>query len=334
MSTLAGSAGVGSHADGSLSAARFRNPHGICLDSTGQYLYVADVNNHVVRKIDTFLNTVATYAGVVQDIPQGSATPSYLDGSGTTAKFNQPYAVGINKTGELFVTDQENHVIRKINTAKAVSTWAGKAGTTGIQNGTADAAYFWYPTGLAVDKDDNVYVSDYWSDRIRKGTPARVVTTPAGNNDGDADGTGAQASFKGLGGVAVDKDGNLYIADGGSNKIKKMSPEGVVTTLAGSGAAGGLIDGPGSTAAFNNPFGVAVDSDGNVFVADTGNNAIRKISPDGLVTTIAGTGTAGSADGAGFTATFRGPTGIAVSASGKIYVADCDNHTIRKLQLQ
>ena len=212
-----------------------------------------------------------------------------------------------------------------------VITLAGSSSSDGSADGTGFAASFWSPNGVAVDASGNVYVADSGNNKIRKISPARVVTTLAGSGDyGSTNGTGTAASFENPSGVAVDASGNVYVADSGNNKIRKISPAGAVTTLAGSGAYGSN-DGTGTVASFENPSGVAVDASGNVYVADSGNNEIRKISSAGVVTTLAGSGAYGSTDGTGSAASFVDPGGVAVDASGDVYVADSRNNRIRKI---
>ena len=187
---------------------------------------------------------------------------------------------------------------------------------------------------MAVDGSGNVYVADTDNNTIRKITPAGVVTTLAGTAGvpGSADGTGSAAQFNYPGGVAVDGSGNVYVADIDNNTIRKITPAGVVTTLAGTAGVHGSADGTGSAAQFYDPHGVAVDGSGNVYVADTDNNTIRKITPAGVVTTLAGTaGVYGSADGTGSAAQFNYPAGVAVDGSGNVYVADTYNDTIRQI---
>jgi prepilin-type N-terminal cleavage/methylation domain-containing protein len=158
-----------------------------------------------------------------------------------------------------------------------------------------------------------------------------TVSTFAGSGtQGYLDGTGTGAQFNTLRGIAIDSAGNVYVADTNNQRIRKISPSGVVTTLAGSGTAG-YLDGTGTAAQFRSSFGIAVDSAGNVYVGDWGNHRIRKISPSGVVTTLAGSGTAGYLDGTGTAAQFNQPSGIAIDSTGVVYVADCENHRIRKV---
>jgi sugar lactone lactonase YvrE len=210
------------------------------------------------------------------------------------------------------------------------------SGSSGSADRTGTAASFNYPEGVAVDSSGNLYVADSDNYKIRKITPAGVVTTLAGSGVyGSADGTGTAASFAYTQGVAVDSSGNAYVADSGNNKIRKITPAGVVTTLAGGGGSewngSGSADGTGSAASFAYPNGVAVDSSGNVYVADSNNNKIRKITPAGGVTTLAGSGFSDSEDGTGTVASFAYPRGVAVDKNGNIYVADSNNNKIRKI---
>ena len=208
------------------------------------------------------------------------------------------------------------------STPYTFTTPVGSAGVAGSANGTGSSANFNFPSGVAVDGNGNVYVADQGNFIIRKITPAGVVTTVAGSAgvQGTTDATGAAARFYAPSGVAVDSTGTLYVADYGNNAVRKITPAGVVTTLAGAAAQ------------FNGPYGVAVDSNGYVYVADQFNNTIRKIAPGGAVTTLAGSvGVTGSSDGTGTGALFDQPLGVAVDASGDVYVADSVNRTIREI---
>ena len=334
VTTLAGTAGVQGSADGTGSAASFFFPYGVAVDSFGN-VYVADTGNNTIRKI-TSVGVVTTLAGTTAS-NQGST-----DGTGRAASFWAPAGVAVDASGNVYVADQYNSTIRKITSAGVVTTLAGTAGTGGSADGTGSAASFYNPIGVAVDSSGNVYVTDANSgaiyaginNTIRKITSAGVVTTLAGTTgtQGSMDGTGSAARFNGPGGVAVDVSGNVYVADYNNNTIRNITSAGVVTTLVGTAISKGSADGTGSSATFYNPQDVAVDVSGNVYVADTGNSTIRKITSAGVVTTLAGAVVVnGSTDGIGNAASFYGPWGVAVDVSGNVYVADTGNNTIRKI---
>jgi sugar lactone lactonase YvrE len=324
VTTLAGQAGASGTDDGPGNVARFYAPCGVAVDSAGN-VYVAD-GNYTIRKI-TPAGAVGTLAGLAGFSGSDDAT-------GIAARFRQPGGVAVDGAGDVYVADTGNHTIRKISPAGAVTTLAGLAGSSGSTNGTGSAARFTGPSGVAVDNGGNVYVADTGNLTIRKITPAVEVTTLAGlpRSEGSTDGTGSTARFNTPSGVAVDSAGNVYIADSYNCTIRKCSPAGAVTTLAGLARSSGSTDGTGSTARFSYPDGVAVDSVGNVYVADTYNYTIRKISAAGSVTTLAGlAGNSGSTNGTVGTARFDSPSGVAVDSAGNVYVADTDNHTIRKI---
>jgi DNA-binding beta-propeller fold protein YncE len=259
----------------------------------------------------------------------------------TKATFYEPANVATDTSGNVYVADTANNIIRKIDhSSGAVSTLAGTAGVVGSTDATTGAnASFNSPTGLAVDSSGNVYVADSGNDTIRKITAAGVVTTLAGQVgvSGSNDGTGTSAQFAGPSGVAVNSvTHHLYVADSNNNEIRDIVlPGGVVSTLAGNAAVPhGATDGTGAAALFWQPVGVAVDSTGNVYVADYLNSTIRKITtPGAVVTTIAGSpGSFGHADGTGAGATFNGPLGLTVDGTGaNLYVADAGNATIRQV---
>jgi len=264
------------------------------------------------------------------------------DGTNSAARLYVPSGVAADTNGNVFVADAGNNTIRKVTPVGAnwvVTTLAGRAGISGDADGTNSAALYNSPYAVAVDSADNLYVADWLNYTIRKVTPVGtnwVVTTLAGKAGvrGSADGTNSAARFDGPEGLAVDSAGNLYVAD--SATIRKMTPVGTnwaVTTLAGMARTSGSGDGTNGAALFNSPAGVAVDSAGNLYVADTGNGMIRKVTPMGtnwVVRTLAGPGLPGSLDGTGSAAGFFSPFSVAVDSAGNLYVADFRDDTIRK----
>ena len=322
VTTLAGQAGSLGSAEGSGVAARFENPYGTACDAAGN-LYVADTGNSTIRKI-TPVGQVTTLAG-----SYGSA-----DGTGTAARFNNPCGVACDTDATLYVTDVGNFTIRKITSAGKVTTLAGKAGSQGSADGSGAAARFYLSFGIACDAAGNVYVADTYNCTIRKITSTGKVTTLAGiaGSQGSTDGTGAAASFFRPAGIACDTAGNLYVADTWNNTIPKITPAGEVSTLAGKAGPPGSADGSGAAARFVHPGGIACDAAGNLYVADTLNFTIRKITPVGDVTTLAGqVGSQSNVDGSGTAASFFFPSGIACDTDGNLFVTD--NDTIRKITL-
>jgi len=260
----------------------------------------------------------------------GSETPGFADATGTEAQFSYPYGVAVDSFGNIYVADTGSHQIRKISPEGVVSTFAG-SGTAGFADGTGRAARFNKPTEVAVDSFGNIYVADMYNHRIRKISPEGVVSTLAGSGtSGSENGVGEAAQFFYPHGVAVDSFGNIYVADMYNHGIRKISPEGVVSTLAGS--TRGFLDGTGTAARFFYPTSVAVDTLGNIYVADKNNHQIRKISPEGVVSTLAGSVTPDFANDVGTAARFNYPTSVAVDSFGNIYVADKNNQRIRKIE--
>lgn len=315
VTTFAG-AGEG-YADGNLVTARFNKPMDVVTDQAGN-VYIADTYNDRIRKI-TADGTVSTLAG---------STRGYANGTGANAKFNLPMGVAVANDGTLYVADSFNQRVRKITQDGVVTTLAG-SGTSGGANGTGTAAQFYTPRAIIVGIDGNIYVSEYGGHRIRKITPEGVVTTVAGGGQGFMEGTGTGARFNHPKGLDMDAEGNLYVADSDNHKIRKITPDGVVTTLAGS--SNGYADGNGTEAKFQYPSGVAVDNSGNIFVTDTNNQRIRLVTPNGNVLTVAGGATTGATNGTGTDARFNYPEGVAVNSEGFLYIADFSNNRIRKI---
>jgi hypothetical protein len=330
FTTLAGGGGYSTNVAGS--AARFWNPIAVAADSAGN-VYVAEQGNNSISKV--------TPAGVVTTLAGRPGSFGSVNGTGSAARFNGPSGVAVDSAGNVYVADTLNHTIRKVTPAGVVTTLAGQVGNPGSANGAGTAAQFYQPWGLAVDKVGNVYVGDSWNHTIRKVTPAGVVTTLAGlaGRPGSADGTNGNARFSYPSQVAVDSGTNIYVADG-EHTIRKVTPVGnnwVVTTLAGMAGSSGSADGTNSDARFNVPYGVALDSAGNLYVADTYNNTIRKMTGEGtnwVVATIAGlAGSFGSADGTNGDARFNVPTAMALDSADNLYVSDTLNNLIRKMTL-
>jgi len=368
VSIFAGSGIIGDE-DGTGTEASFNHLTGIAIDGSGD-LYVTDIGNNKIRKITpngkvtTFSGTsisegthgnkivrgsfnatgitvdqlsgnvyISDYTKIRKITPKGIVSPfagsgrfGNMNGTGSAVDFNSIRGIATDLSGNIYAADASNNLIRKISPTGIVSTLAG--------DGINTVVSFYSLRGLAVDIHDNVYATDcnyFGNHYIRKVTPAGLVTIVAGSGGLDSiDGIGTAAGFNRPIGITVDTSGNLYVADSGNNRIRKITPEGVVTTFAGSGVRGSS-DGKGNEATFNRPMGIAVDRSGNVYVADTFNDLIRKITPDGIVTTLAGTINKGSNDGKGVAASFNGPSGLAVDISGSIYVADTYNNLIRKI---
>jgi serine/threonine-protein kinase len=280
----------------STSTARFTFPYGVAVDSVAD-IYVADAGNNAIRLI-TPAGAVTTIAGVSEGLAQ-------------------PVGVAAETGGSLYVSNTGGILKFAPPPERTVSTLASLDGFDGA--------------GIAIDSGGDVFIADSYHNQIKKVTPEGTVSVFAGSGQaGSNDGTGTSASFNSPFGVAIDSSNNIYVADYGNNKIRKITPEAVVTTLAGSGQAGSA-DGVGNSASFNSPAGVTVDNSGNIYVADRFNHKIRKITPAGVVSTLAGSGQAGHSDGTGTSASFDNPFGLAADSSGNTYVADTYNNEIREV---
>ncbi len=279
VAVFAGTSGTAGTTDATGTAARFNQPAGLALLSSGA-LIVSDTGNGTLRSV--------TSTGVVTTLAGSSGNRGNADGTGTAATFASPIGIAADSTGTLYVADAMNNTIRKVASGGVVTTFAGSAGVTGFVDGNGTAARFNYPTGSVVDASGNVFVADTTNNTIRKITPAGDVTTFAGvqNVTGYDDGTGSAALFDRPGGLAVDSAGNLYLADTGNSTIRRISPDGVVSTIAGLPTIAGLEDGAGTNALFNHPQALTIDASGNLYVADTGNASIRKVDRTGVVTTL------------------------------------------------
>ncbi|WEK18724.1 MAG: hypothetical protein P0Y49_18260 [Candidatus Pedobacter colombiensis] len=303
------------------------------VNATGVYVNVATITG--IENDPNPANNSSTVTTTPAAVPKalivstlaGSSEFGVVDGTGMAAQFGGPRGIAVDAAGNVYVADYSNNRIRKITQAGVVTTLSGNQ-TDGFADGIGTVAKFYRPYGIALDAGGNAYVSDHLNNRIRKITPTGITTTLVGNGYSEP-----SAPL----GVAVDAAGNVYMTIRSNERILKYSTAGVLTTFAGStangGAGSGYADGTGTDARFMGPDGIAVDAAGNVFVVDAGNNLIRKITPTGVVTTVAGmAGVQGDVDGIGSAARFgRLMTGIAIDATGNLFVADNGNNSIRKI---
>lgn len=323
VTTLAGSPS-GTSANGMSTSARLYAPQNLAVD-TANNVYVADTQNSTIRQISP--------AGVATTVAGTAGVFGYAEGTGSNALFSGPQGVAVDSSGNIYVADTGNNAIRKISSGTS-SLLAGWPGNPGNNNGSGTNAQFNHPQGIAVS-GTTVYVADSWNHTVRAITSGGTVTTLAGLSGvyGSYDGAGTAARFNNPSGIAADSSGNLYVTDFNNHTIRQIASGGVVTTIAGWAGIWGSSDGTGTNALFNQPTGISVDASGNLYVVDSGNDTIRKLTPSGTTwtsSTVAGSvGTSGSADGSGTTARFNYPVGVAVNAAGYVFVADSGNNTLR-----
>jgi len=320
VSTIAGSTNGIANLNGI--DAKFYTPFDIAIDTNGN-IFVADSGNNLIRKIAPN-GDVTTLAG---------STTGFTDGNNGAAQFNSPRGITTDNQGNVYVVDANNHSIRKITPTGNVTTFAGTSGTAGNTDGAANIAKFNSPESITIDSQGNLFVADKGNHRIRKITPAGIVSTFAGSTSGYADGAGTDAKFYNPYGLDIDSSDNIYVADLVNHRIRKITPDAVVTTVAGVGSPTGYLDGEVNIAKFNYPIDLAVDELGNIFVSDLFNHKIRRISPEGMVSTIAGD-SFGFNDGLGSEAKFKNLAGLETGKNGVLYIADRGNHKIRKLIIE
>ena len=332
ITTVAGNGTMGYNGDIiPATSAELSYPNIAVPDNHGN-LYIAEEGNNRVRKIDA-LGIITTIAGT------GVAGYSGDNGQATDAQLSVPTGIAIDAAGNIFISELGNNCIRKVNTSGIISTIAG-TGTTGYggDNGPAIAAKLWLPRLMAFDSEGNLYVADTHNDRVRKISTSGIITTVAGTGVQGYSGDGTTATAAQLGGpqgVAIDDSGNLYIAESGNSVLRKVSKAtGIITTIAGTSVDGFSGDeGPATDARLYGCFGVAPDHAGNIYFTDNQNHRVRKITPDGIIHTVAGDGTSGF-NGDNIPATSAHlyyPRGISIDNAGNIFVADHFNDRIRHL---
>ena len=328
ITTVAGKGLPGYSGDGSAATnAILYLPSAVAVDAIGN-LFIADAGNYRIRKVDR--------NGIITTVGGGGTNYPGDGGAATNARLSNPDGVAVDSSGNLFIADGDNQRIRKVETNGTITTVAGNEfyGYYG-DGGPATNASLTTPTSVAADAFGNLFIAD--GNRIRKVNPSGFIATVAGGVIGDGT-AGTNASLTSPSGVAVDASGNLFIADTGNSRIRKVGINGVITTVAGNGYKGYTGSGVAAiNASFNSPSGVAVDATGNLFIADTYNNRIRKVGTNGIITTVAGNGPSGHVgtysgdDSAATNASLNFPQGVAVDDFGNLFIADGRNRRIRKV---
>jgi hypothetical protein len=319
VTTIAGTV-PGGFEDGPISSAQLYSPQGICIDNSGN-IFVADNLNSKIRKVTTdgqIITVAGSYFGA----------NGYSNGIGLEARFAFPSDVVTDNLGNLYICDRWNFKIRKIDINGNVTDYAGT--TQGFLDGQVSTAQFYAPEGIAIDQAGNIYIADTYNNRIRKIDTSGNVTTIAGGQQGFLDGTNAESKFYSPSGLALDSQGNIFVTDRSNNAIRKISPEGIVSTFAG--GIQGNADGYGTNAMLYAPSSIAIDSFDNIFFVDQYNGLIRKITPQGYVSTIAGS-ILGDQNGVGTLAQFYYPFDVIIDLNGDLVISDMSNHKIKKISL-
>ncbi len=330
INTIAGVPGTDAfNGDGPALTTEFNFPEGICLDASGA-LYIADRQNNRVRKM--------TASGITTVAGSGGYGYTGDEGQATDATLEFPEAVSVDAAGNIYIADANNNVVRKVDAAGVIHTIAGN-GTMGYNGDgiAATAASLSTPFSVCTDAAGDVYIADFGNSRIRKVTPEGVISTVAGDSvygyNGDG-GMATKAELKFPSAVLLDAAGDLIIADYGNSRIRKITPAGIISTIAGTGSAGYTGDGgPATAATLNAPVALALDTRGNLYIADDGNNNVRMINTADTITLVAGTGVYDfTGDGGPATAaTLRLPEGVAADPFGRVYITDGQTFTIREV---
>jgi trimeric autotransporter adhesin len=331
INLVAGNGIMGYSGDGRAAvSAQLNAPQGIALEGAGN-LYIADTNNNRIRKV-TPAGIISTVAG------NGSAAYTGDGGAATEASLNNPMGIAVDSSGNLYIADRGNNRIRKVTSDGIIQTVAGNAsyGWSG-DGGLATESSLYDPRGVALDAAGNFYIADFYNSRIRKVTAAGIISTVAGNGLTGYTGDGGQAISAQIGNpwsVALDAAGNLYLSDNTNSQVRAIASDGVISTVTGTGTGGFSGDaGPATVAKLGKPRGIAIDSSRNLFIADTNNNRVRRVTVDGVINTVGGNGTLGfGGDGGQATAAATSyPRGMAFDSAGNLYIAEQANNRIRKV---
>ena len=324
ITTVAGDSTEGYNGDSILATtAELNEPTGVALDSAGN-LYIVDRGNERIRKVNASTGIITTIAG------NGHENYSGDSGLATLAEINYPYDIVVDTFGNIFFSDDGNARIRKIDTAGIITTIAGN-GTHGYNGDSiATSAELYGPSGIAIDRYGNIYVADYTNNRVFKISPSGIMTTVAGTGlpgySGD-NGIATAATLLSPNDVKVDGIGNLYIADYSNDRVRKVDTSGIITTIVGTRTVGYNGDNINADSAeLNRPLCVATDGSENLYISDTYNQRVRKVGPDGIITTIAGDGIEGYSgdNGSATSAELGDPVGLAIDHSGAIYIVDAN----------
>jgi sugar lactone lactonase YvrE len=313
--------------DGGPAIAAGIDPHNLATDPAGN-LYIADYENSLIRLVAPD-GTISTVAGALSFGGDG--------GPAADAQFCMPWSMTLDTQGNLYVSDTFNHRVRKIDTTGVITTYAGTGlMSTNISSGPATEVNLGNPMGMVVDPSGNLYMIDNWKCRINRITPDGMLQLIAGNSCGyrGDGGPATSALLQNPESLVLDPAGNLYISDTDNNRVRVITPDGMINTFAGTGAAASGADGiPATQSALNHPEGLAMDTAGNLYIADYSSNRVRMVNPAGIITTVAGNGKAGNATD-GKLATSQAvtePTGVAVDNAGNLYITEWGTYYIRKV---
>jgi len=323
ISIIAGTGKDGSTDTGIATTSQLSGPAGLAIDNLGN-VFIADMSNSRIRKV-ALNGTISTITGTTVSVDTGIAT---------TSRLTNPFGIASDKLGNVYFADSNNNRIRKVTPEGNIFTIAGTGTAGSTDTGIATTSQLSLPEGLAIDNSGNVFIADINNSKIRKVTPDGTIFTIAGTGTAGNKDTGIATSsqlFLPLA-IAVDSPGNVYIAEGPNHRVRKVTPEGTIFTIAGTGTAGIKDTGIATTSQLNTPTGLAVDLLGNVYIAENNNYRIRKVTPDGSIFTVAGTGAAGNTDtGVATSSQLNTPQALAVDSLGNIYIGDSGNHRIRKV---